>query len=429
MSVLSKLQANALKTGKLSSKVAFIRATLNEGREDESILTDDLIGDTIKKMPGNIGDDEYVQSVIAVLAQIENPTEELKQKAGLPSVAAAEQEPQTVLAIKCGKVWDVALIDTMQEDIEAGKQAKAIPFHTLDNLIRLFGDAAPSNEYKNLMSKWPIVDSEDTKEHPMVARFDDDKPAKYKHFNVTTSKYEDRDFYFLQFDYSPLGVKINAEIDEIDKVTNKNTDAKDPWLTMSDYDRVARRKELVSDKNEGRKALKRAVKVYHQVAAVNGCHKLVAKLRRDDNGNIKRQDPIFIYEKDDPTKAKAVDMNTFLSYVPAKVDAENASLADLVKTKPVKAPSGKNKQTGGAPAADPKVPVTPHVAESYLAMIGQYMDDKANQAALFREGSKNKQLMNTMILVHDFLHPFAQKHRTENEANIKTQDEGTRDVA
>jgi hypothetical protein len=424
MATLTKLQTAAVRTGKLSSKVNFIRAVLNKDRETETDLTDDIIGQAIQKMPGNIGDDEYVADVVKTLTTVEKPSAQLRAAAGL--TAQIDTTQQHELAVLCGAAWDAQMTRTMLADIEAGEQAKESPLHVLESLERLFGPNAPNDNLKNIILKWPAVDSEDTKDNPLVPRFEGDLPAKYRVKNRATGKMDDRDFYFIEFDASPIGTSINEEIAQLDMVINDKVGAKprnewpEVWGTATP-DLKDRRTLLTSRKNNGRLQLKQAARVIQQLAAVNHIKTVVAKLLRDEKGNLRRPNPIYMYSTD-PDNAEInqrCNIQQFLSYVPTKVK-DDGGIKELLDTKPPKKGKGSRTPAAGTGKVTPDatMPANVHMLEQQWAMQAHWLDDKDNLTSVFKEGQTNKGLRMTLMSIVKALKPFEKKWDPEYQQFI-----------
>lgn len=430
--MLNKLTAAAQKSGKLSSKVALFRFILNAEREEETTLTDDQMSAVIKAMPGNVADSDYQASVVEALQALENPkTGTVDEKLTKGASAQLDTTPQYVMAIKCGAAWDAEITDELEEDIQAGEQYKEAGLHTLDGLDRLFGANAPTNEFRNIISRWPLVDSEPgTAEAPFKPRFEGDFPAKYKVFNVTSRKHEPRDTYNIMFDATPLGSKLNKEIAELEDAINDRVGAvpQADWPTRKGYDGTVwgkvkddlkgRKALLTGRKNTGRSKLKEAVTIYQTLATVNDLQGVVAKIRKDADGKISRPNPILIYNPENPAEeTQRCKVSEFLSYDPAKAAEKGGTFAAFVATKPQRKPkSGTGKD---ATKIEASIPLDVHVFEAQMAMHGHFMDKAENVTAIWKEAVRNKALRMTICAEHIATQQFYNKWRAEYETFIQ----------
>lgn len=417
MATIQQLQAKAINTGKSIDAKRFIRAKLEEMHGDDAKrITNDMIGDTLTKMPGNIGDDSHVADLLNVFAQVLNPSETDKHKAGLPAVVTAtvtadisamiDKTPQAKLAADIAAALPKDMLAEMDADYQAMVQGKQAPFHCLLWLLKTFGPEATSNQFKDTLKTWPIVDSQlDIKagktievEVVFTSRFKDDMPAKYQVLNKQTSKFVDYDFYNNVFDGSPSGIDVNNRISSIEKriadLGGKNN---------VDLDLL---KNLKSERSNKRKQLKDAMRAYQQIEAFNKIDRVVARPNLDKATGLfkKGEAPIAMYEEGDPSTYRQVDMSSFLSYRPEQA----TDFASLLKSKPEKkkrAPSGK---TSASDVKSIPYPDTFEAFEIQWANCMQWLDKKANLATLFHNagGGKNKPLRDSLIEGHIALQPF-----------------------
>lgn len=421
---LNAIRDRAIKSGKMSARVSFMRAYIDDGASQKSTLSNETISETLQKMPGNIGDDEYVSEVAGVLLKIGIAAEAMKDAGDKKSEvstaaisAVLDQTPQGKLARELAELLPTDMLKEMDADYQAALQGKVAPFHALRWLVKTFGSEAKGN-MKNRLDVLPVVDSQMPVksgkaievEVPFVSRFDGDQPAKYQVLNKQTQKFEDFDFYTVLFDDTADGKRIAKAMDDVNKrIVNEGK--------STEFD--TQKKALTGERNNKRTQIKNAMKAYQQMAAFNAIDGVVCKFNFDDKGNLNKHAPVYFYEADKPINARMVDMNTFLSYRPS--DEKVKDFATLITSKPTKTRKGDSGQGNTGSDVEGKNigrATTIGQFEAYAGFVQLFMEDKKQWLQALDAAAKDKPFRNTLIRIHLATESFYKKHRKEFEADL-----------
>lgn len=252
-------------------------------------------------------------------------------------------------AIDLAKLIDADFETNLEGIFEAAAKKAQGPLVMLAEMNRVFGD---------LLANFPVPDSPWNPQSNVVTdkyerslKTDDGKKV------IKGSWYAD--FYAA----THRGAKVYQELDQISLAITKPEDVAKEYsdlkqLTKSQLE--ARRNVLRQKKTLGPTMIKKAVKIYQQMALVmqaasEGKLKATVEIMTDDNGEISRAPtPIVVYDPNKTTSTKVVSVGTFLSYDVDKAIRDGGTVQDLWGTAGSSSETGSN-DTGPIATFDIKV--------------------------------------------------------------------------